>query len=463
MINQAIASDKELEQFGYTPKLHRTLTTWQLTSFGLTYLQPIGPAVVFGYLLTTSHGSVALPYLFAFVGMIFTILSYSVLIKEYPLAGSIYSYIKFIGGEFWGFIAGWILALDYVLIPTITSVSAAIYAHQLVPCISYESWLVTFVLSMGLMNLIGIKATSFFSSSMLLIQIAVVLVGFTIWIYFLANSNGGMRSLFALRPFHFGSITSVIQASSLAIFSFLGFDAVTTLAEESINPRKSIPRAMLLCTIIGFTIMFLTGYLGVLLIPNWENLISDQRWIDATLFNLAKITGGQLFSLIYTLGFILAMIVTNLVGTTAATRLLYGMGRDNKIPLCIFGVVNDKWRTPHGCIIFIVVIELILGSFKNQGQLAELINYGALFGFAMVNLSVIYLGYKLAKEKTKFLLLSVNKKVNYITQLFLFPMVGFGIMLAIFSSMKPVTMIFGTIWGAIGIIYYYLRIAKSKT
>src|SRR5471030_977092 len=105
-MDQAIAADKELEQFGYLPKLHRTLTTWQLTSFGLTYLQPIGPAVVFGFLLTTSQGSVALPYFFAFIGMIFTILSYSILIKEYPLTGSIYNYVKFIGGDFPSFIAG---------------------------------------------------------------------------------------------------------------------------------------------------------------------------------------------------------------------------------------------------------------------------------------------------------------------------------------------------------------------
>jgi putrescine importer len=159
MIDQAIVADNELEQFGYKPTLHRALTTWQLTSFGLTYLQPIGPAVIFGFLLTTSQGSVALPYLFAFVGMIFTIMSYSILIREYPLAGSIYNYVKFIGGGFWGFIAGWLLALDYVLIPTITSVSAAIYAHQLIPRISYELWLITFVLGMGILNLIGIKST----------------------------------------------------------------------------------------------------------------------------------------------------------------------------------------------------------------------------------------------------------------------------------------------------------------
>src|SRR3990167_11260295 len=146
MLSQVISADNELKEFGYEPKLSRTLTTWQLTAFGLTYLQPIGPAVIFGFLLSTSGGSVALPYMLAFVGMIFTILSYSVLIKEYPLSGSIYNYVKCVIGPFWGFIAGWLLALDYILIPTITSVSAAIYAHQLVPAVSYEAWLLIFVI-----------------------------------------------------------------------------------------------------------------------------------------------------------------------------------------------------------------------------------------------------------------------------------------------------------------------------
>lgn len=166
-MNSIITADNELSQFGYTPKLYRTLSTWQLVTFGLTYLQPIGPAVIFGFLLTTSHGTVGLPYLFAFVGMVFTVISYSTLIKEFPLAGSIYHYAKMIIGPFFGFIAGWLLALDYILIPTITSASAATYAHQLISTISYEQWLIIFVLSMGIVNLIGIKTSSIFSSIMI--------------------------------------------------------------------------------------------------------------------------------------------------------------------------------------------------------------------------------------------------------------------------------------------------------
>lgn len=450
MNNQSILADNELKEFGYEPRFSRSLTTWQLTAFGLTYLQPIGPAVIFGFLLSTSGGSVALPYMLAFVGMIFTILSYSVLIKEYPLSGSIYNYVKFVISPFWGFIAGWLLALDYILIPTITSVSSAIYAHQLVPAVSYEAWLLIFVASMGTLNLIGIKSTSYINSVILFIQIVIVLAGYVIWANYLMKSGHGANALLSETPFRFESYSGLLQASSLAIFSFLGFDAVTTMAEESVNPRKDVPRAMMICTCIGFSIMFLTGYIGVLLIPNWRELFADQSWLGATLFNAAKLTGGDLFGLIYTFGFVLAMMITNLVGTAAATRLLYAIGRDGVISRRFFSAVNQRFKTPHWNIIFIVLIEILLGSYANPDQLAELINYGAISGFIILNVSVMWFGFKRIDILRDYSKITSRMLVKY----FIFPFIGFAIMLSIFVNMKGITLAFGSLWGLIGVLYY---------
>ncbi len=446
MNNQSILADNELKEFGYEPKLSRSLTTWQLTAFGLTYLQPIGPAVIFGFLLSTSGGSVALPYMLAFIGMIFTILSYSVLIKEYPLSGSIYNYVKYVISPFWGFIAGWLLALDYILIPTITSVASAIYAHQLISAVSYEAWLLLFVGSMGALNLIGIKSTSYINSAILFIQIIIVLAGFVIWAKFLMKDGHGINSLVHISPFRFESFSGLLQASSLAIFSFLGFDAVTTMAEESVNPRKDIPRAMMICTCIGFSIMFITGYLGMLLFPNWRELISDQGWLNATLFNAAKLTGGASFGVIYTCGFILAMVITNLVGTAAATRLLYGIGRDGIISKRVFSAVNQRFKTPHWNIIFIMLIEVVLGSYANPDQLAELINYGAISGFIMLNFAVIWFGYKRISV--------LRCDASVLAKHFVYPVIGLIVMLSIFVSMKTITLIFGSIWALVGVAYY---------
>lgn len=437
----------ELKKFGYDQQLLRSLSIWQLVAFGLTYLQPIGPAVVFGLLLTTSKGTVALSYLVAFIGMLFTIQSYTILIKEYPLSGSIYNYVKLITGPRLGFISGWLLALDYVLIPTITSVCAATYAHHLIPAVRYELWLLSFILAMGILNILGMRLTSYFSCLVLIVQLAIVIMGFLFWTKYIHSSS----SLLSLEPFHFSSISGLIQAGSIAIFSFLGFDAITTLAEESVNPKKDIPSAMMLCAGIGFIIMFITGYLGVLMVPDWKHLSSSQEWVNTVLFNLASISGGHVFAFIYAIGFILAMVVTNLVGTTSSSRLLFSMGRDGIISKKLFANTNDKYKTPLKNIVFIIIIQLILGHLSNQDQLAELINFGAVTGFIMLNFSVIFLWFKLNNYKSKYTLMII---IRYLV----FPCLGVIVMLLILINMKHVTLIFGSIWAFIGFLYYSLKV-----
>lgn len=454
--------ESQIKKFGYQQKLSRELNLLSLTSFGLTYLQPIGPAVVFGYLLNLSGGTVALPYLLAFVGMLFTVFSYSVLIKEFPLAGSVYNYIKLVVSPFWGFIAGWLLALDYILIPTITSASASIYAHYLFPMVSYHYWLLLFVTLTSFLNLIGIKIASLINSVLLMIQLMIVVTGFVLWVIYMVKTSGSYGALLDYKPFQYGSLSGVLQASSLAIFSFLGFDAVTTLAEESVDPRKDIPRAMLICTCIGFAIMFVTGYLGVLLLPNWKILFHDQGWLTATLFNVNRYAGGSTFSFIYSIGFILAMVVTNLVGMVAATRLLYGMGRDGVIPKVVFSKVNDKWKTPHGGIIFLAITEILLGYTTNPDTLAELINFGALAAFIMLNVGLIIYITKPVLQDQSFFKKSANGEFTSIVTKLIPPVVAVFILGLIFINMKSVTILFGLMWLGLGIFWQALNYRKSR-
>lgn len=115
----------DLSKFGYKQELERTMNVWQLTAFGLNYMVPIAPAIIFGILLQTSGGTVALPYLLAGIAMLLTALSYSVMVRNFPLAGSVYSYVGRGWNAYFGFIAGWVLTLDYILIPTVTASSSA--------------------------------------------------------------------------------------------------------------------------------------------------------------------------------------------------------------------------------------------------------------------------------------------------------------------------------------------------
>ena len=142
---------------------------------------PIAPAIIFGFVLKASGGTVVLPYLLAFIGMSFTACSYAVLVCHFPMAGSLYSYVARGFNPHIGFLAGWVLLLDYILVPTITSMSSALYIMQYFPNVPYEVWLLVFVLSATIFNLLNIELMAKLGLWLLIIGEVVIFVGFFVW------------------------------------------------------------------------------------------------------------------------------------------------------------------------------------------------------------------------------------------------------------------------------------------
>lgn len=443
-----LMTEKELTSFGYHQQLKRSLTAWQLTAFGLNYMIPISPAVIFGFILQLSGGSVALPYLLAGIGMSFTAMSYGVLVKEFPIAGSLYSYVSRGLNPHIGFLAGWILLLDYLLIPTVTSMSSAIYIHKIFPQVNYIMCLILFITSTGLLNLFGINLLAKLSLWLLLAGELVIFAGFGIWSYSIEVNGTGIGHLISMEPFKFQSIAALSAATSLAISGYLGFDAITTLAEEAKNPKRDIPKAIFWSIMIGGTTMFITGYLGTLVIPDWQQFSYDKTWASSILFYVNEATGGRQFALFYSVEFLLAMAVFNIVATAAGSRLLFGMGRDNVIPKKIFSAINKKWNTPHWNIILIVVIECIIGMLSTVDQISELVNYGALLGFILLNFTVI--SFFCVRQK------NISKNLF---KHFIFPLLGLFSMIWMFISMQFISLIVGSTWLLCGAIY---RVYQSK-
>ena len=441
--------EQELHSFGYNQQLNRTLNLWHLTAFGLNYMIPIAPAIIFGFVLKASGGTVALPYLLAFLGMSFTACSYAVLVCRFPIAGSLYSYVTRGFNPHVGFLAGWVLLLDYILIPTITSMSSALYIMQYFPTIPYEIWLLTFVLSAAIFNLLNVELMAKLGLWLLLVGEIVIFVGFYVWGKAVIVDKIGVGHFFSTIPFHFTNYSALATATSIAVLSYLGFDAITTLSEEAKNPKRDIPRAIMLSVTIGAFTMLLTGYIAMLVIPDWPRYAGDANWVSTTLFYVSKLTGGKYFAMFYTSGFILAMFVFNIVATAAGARLLFGMGRDGVLPHKIFGAINKKWKTPHWNIIIIICLELILGTILNIDEIATLVNYGALLGFILLNVTVVI--YFIVKKNYR-----ENKKNNPVTifiKYFLLPVLGIIVLGWVFLNMNTTTLIFGTIWLLIGVIY----------
>ncbi|MHB1404298.1 MAG: APC family permease [Desulfitobacteriaceae bacterium] len=449
-------AEQDLAKFGYTQELKRSLSVIELTAFGINYMIPIAPAIIFGFVLQTSGGTVSLPYLLAGIAMIFTAMSYSVMVQNYPLAGSIYNYVSRGWNPHIGFLAGWVLILDYILIPTVTSMSASIYVMQFFPQVPYWGWLLIFAVSMGLLNLFGVELMAKLGLWMVVIGEFVVFIGFAVWAYAVQVNGVGTGTLFSTMPFQFSSMGALATATSVSVLSYLGFDAITTLAEETNNPKRDVPRAIYASVIIGMITMFVTGYLAMLAIPNWQELISQPGWAETALFQVAVLTGGRWFSIFYTVGFVLAMAVFNIVATAAGARLLYGMGRDDMIPKAIFAKINKRWQTPHWNIVLIVVLEYVLGIALTVDKITNLINYGALGGFAALNVGVIWLYYVKKKGNAP---LKLGEKPNWtptgghFPRYFLAPLAGFLIVAWVFSSMDRTALIVGTTWLVIGIIF----------
>lgn len=444
-----------IEKFGYTQQLKRSLGLWQLTAFGLNYMIPLSPAIIFGFVLALSGGTVALPFLIAGVAMFLTAMSYSVMVKHFPLSGSLYNFISRAWHPKIGFISGWILLLDYLLITTVTSMSASVYIHQMLPDISYELILLIFVFTTGVINLLGIKIMASLGNYMLIIAELIVIISFVVWGVAIHTHPIGTGTLFSTQPFHFLNISSLINATSLAVASYLGFDAITTLSEEAKNPVKDIPRAILFCIIIGGISMVITGYLGVLAIPNWHQMIESQTWQATALFYVSSITGGSKFASFYSIGFILSMAVFNMVATAATARLLFGMGRDNVINKKVFGAVNQKWKTPHWNILLIMVISFSVGSFSGIDQIANLVNYGALLGFGLLNLSVLWF-YFFNRKKV-----NDSKKISGYIRYIIMPFLGFLIVMWVFYGLNKDTHLLGTAWLVLGIVYLIWQRKKS--
>ncbi|MEH7336128.1 APC family permease [Neobacillus drentensis] len=449
----------DISKFGYTQELDRTMNVWQLTAFGLNYMVPIAPAIIFGLLLQTSGGTVALPYLLAGVAMLFTAFSYSVMVRNFPLAGSVYSYV----GRGWnphlGFISGWVLTLDYILIPTVTASSSAYFAQQYFPGIPYWILLAIFSVGTGLLNLFGVELISKLGLGLLILGEFVVWLSIIIWAH-AVHGGMGTGTLFSAEPFHFTNFSTLAAGTSLAIFSFLGFDAITTLAEETKRPKRDIPKAIYWCIGIGTITMFACGYFGMLVIPDWKSHMNNETWVNTVLFQVSKMTGGNGFGIFFTAGYLTELAVFNLVATAAGARLLYGMGRDNLLPKNVFAKVNKRWKTPHWSILIIVSIEFILGLSSNMATLSNLVNYGALFGFAALNFSVVWLYYVKKKGESSIKLGSIpNWKPSGISHFryLVLPIIGFLIILYVWISMDRLAQIIGTSWLVIGIVYLAIK------
>ena len=419
-------------------ELKRVLKLPHLVVFGIAFMTPIAPAYIFGFATEITGGMLASAYAVAMVGMMLTAKSYGKMAKAFPYAGSAYTYTQRAVNPYVGFITGWALYLDYVLVPLINTIAGGYNMTSLLPFIPYPAWAVIVCATICIINYRGIKLTANTNNFLVFIMTIIVFVYLAFCLRYVA-SGGGSGELLSIEPFY-NSANFAPQAlfagAAMGCFSFIGFDGITTLAEETDNPQKNIGRAAVLACFFGGTFYIIQAYITQSAWPDWK-LFND---LETAYFEVSSIVGGQPLAAAFTAAFMMSVISSGLAGQASAARVMYGMGRDEKIPKKFFAYVHPKFNTPTNNIIIMAGIAIIGSLFLDLDFVVEMMSFGALFGFIFVNLSVIVYYY-------------IKKKEKDVLGNLILPGLGFILCAYLWISLANRTLIIGLSWVAIGIIY----------
>jgi putrescine importer len=424
-----------------TATLRRVLTRRDLILYGLVILTPTAPYPVYGIVQQVSHGHAALGYLVAMFAMLFTAASYGQMASAFPAAGSTYTYAQRALNAHVGFLAGWAMILDYFLIPLESIIYAALTAHRLLPAVSYELWAVGFTVALTLINIPGIRVTARANEVMMAVMTlcAVAFVGLAAHHVIQAHGFAGLFDMRALyRPDSF-ALRPLMLGAGVAALSYIGFDAISTLAEDTVNPRRDIGFATVLVCILQTVICFITVYLAALVWPDYRSYPEA----ETVILDIGRTIGGTWMFGSLILVLVVAGLASALTGQAGASRLLYGMGRDGVLSRRIFAHIHPRFSTPTRGIYLMAALSLA-GVFFLRFQIAvELLNFGAFAGFVLVNLSVIRHFYIREKRRhgTDFLRYLVS------------PAVGAAVCFYLWMSLSEKAKIAGFIWLAIGALY----------
>lgn len=421
-----------------TGELRRTLKLRHVVVLGFAYMSPFGVFDTFGIASDVTKGFVPMAYILVTIAILFTALSYAKLVQIYPFTGSAYTYTtKTMGGHL-GFLVGWTVLLDYLFLPMINALLAYIYLSSMFPTVPKWVWVLGLVVIITALNIIGVKISASANVLMVLFQLLVVVV----FIILITKTVINGPESFSILPFYSDELNTqnLFAGAAILALSFTGFDAVTTLTEETINPKKTIAQAVVILAIAGGAYLIFVTYFMQTLFPD-VSIFND---IDGASPEIAYIIGGTAFQSFFLSGAIVSVLSSGLASQTSASRLLYGMGRDGVLPRKIFAYVHPKYKTPVFSVIVVGIIALT-ATFLDLDTTVSLINFGVFTAFSFVNLSLIVYYFR-------------NRKLNTSNSLSWFryvlcPALGFSFLVYLGTSLDKLSITLGLTWASIGFVY----------
>jgi basic amino acid/polyamine antiporter, APA family len=376
------------------PRLVRSFGVLQLTMISVGATLGTGILVILGESVPLAGPAIWISFAIAGVAALLSAVSYAEMAGLVPVAGSSYSYSYATLGEGMAWICGWCLVLEYAVSVAAVAVGAgqyvnetlAVFGQVLPDAISQPPGdggvmnipaMVIVLLAMILL-VRGAKESAWINTAIVVIKVAILL--FFCAVAFTAFNAGNFEPLMPM------GAAGVSAAASSVFFSYIGFDAASTAGEEARNPKRDLPRAIMLSMMIVTTIYVLVAVAAIGARP-WG-------WFDGNEAALVKIleetTGQPWIALVFAVGAVLAIASIVLTVLYGQTRILLSMARDGLMPK-IFGRVSPKTGTPVAGTLIVGILVALTAGLVPLGALADATSIGTLFAFALVNVAVIYL------------------------------------------------------------------------
>ncbi|MFB7361020.1 amino acid permease [Streptomyces hydrogenans] len=430
--------------------LRRSLSMWQLTMISIGATLGTGIFVVLGDAVPKAGPAVTLAFVIAGLTALFSALSYAELAGSIPVAGSSYSYAYATMGELVAWVCGWCLVLEYGVSVAAVAVGWGEYLNELldgtigvtIPALLSSApgeggvinlpGLIVVLLAMVFL-LGGARESALVNTIMVFVKIAALVLFCAIG--FVGFKSGNYEDFMPL------GMAGVSAAGASLFFSYIGFDAASTAGEEAKDPKRDLPRAIMLSLLIVTVLYVLVAAVAVGA-WNWKEFEGS----EATLAAIMNDVSGQTFwGTLLALGAVISIASVVLTVLYGQTRVLFAMSRDGLVPR-VFAKVSGKTGTPRVNTVIVSLFCAALASVIPLGKLVDATSIGTLFAFALVNIAVIVLRYTRPDMPRTF-------KVALGP---VFPVLGFGFCVYNMFSLDTVTWVVFGCWMAAGLVFYFL-------
>lgn len=394
-------------------RLHRVLGPWALTSLGVGAIIGAGIFVMTGLAARDYAGpSLMLSFVLAGTGCALAALCYAEFASMIPVAGSAYTYAYATLGEIFAWIIGWDLVLEYAIASCAVAhgwshyfqAFLALFDVTIPPALALDplsatpevlanAWHIgsipivfdlpaaAIALLLTAVLVIGIRESAGLNTGIVVLKLGIVLFVIAVGAAHINPANW--------HPFfhHERGIPGTFAGAAYVFFAYIGFDSISTHAEEARNPERDVPFGILvslaLCTVLYIAVAaVLTGMVPYTAID-----------IDAPIAHAFATAGLPVATFIIAFGAVAGITSVLLVMMLSQARILLAMARDGLLPPALFAAVHPRFRTPHRSTILVGVVVAVVAALLPLKVLAELVNIGTLFAFVVVCAAVLIMRY----------------------------------------------------------------------